>query len=164
MENNKDWTGNKTSSITTSGFHNNSKHERETNDFYATNPIALEKLLEYEDFSNVWECACGMGHLSQVLLENGILGKESDLINRGCGEQIDFLTHSIDWSGDIITNPPYKQATEFVYKSLETLKDGRKLAMIFPQRYLSSKKRYKLFSWEKLAKQTLDTYNKSVND
>src|SRR3990167_3476926 len=129
----KDWTGNKTSSITTSGFHNNSKHERDENDFYATSPVALEKLLEYENFNNVWECACGKGHLSQVLRYKGIFGKESDLIKRGNEEQIDFLKSNIDWHGDIITNPPYKFATEFVYKAIETLKDGKKVAMIFPQ-------------------------------
>jgi hypothetical protein len=143
---NKDWTGNKTSSITTGGFHNNSLHDRDVNDFYATSPEALEKLLQHESFDNVWECACGTGHLSKVLLEKGILGKESDLIDRGRGELIDFLNHNVDWRGDIITNPPYKFATEFVYKALDTLKDGRKVAMIFPQRYLSSKRRYKLFT------------------
>lgn len=141
----KDWSGNKTSITTTSGFHNNSKHERDSNDFYATNPIALEKLLEKETFSNVWECACGVGNLSEVLKKNNIHGKSSDLIDRGYGEQIDFLNHNIDWEGDIITNPPYKTATQFVYKALETLKNGKKLAMFFPQRYLSSKTRYKLF-------------------
>ncbi len=142
----KDWTGNKTSTITTSGFHNNSEHDREINDFYATSPIALEKLLEYESFDNVWECACGKGHLSEVLLDKGILGKESDLIDRGCGEVIDFLNHDIDWNGDIITNPPYKKSTEFVYKAIETLKESKRVAMFFPQRYLSSKTRYRLFT------------------
>lgn len=142
----KDWTGNKTSSITTSGFHNNSDHDRESNDFYATSHIALEKLLEKENFDNVWECACGTGNLSEVLKAKGIHGKSSDLINRGYGECIDFLNNSIDWQGDIITNPPYKFATEFVYKAIDTLKNGRKLAMFFPQRYLSSKTRYKLFT------------------
>ena len=62
----KDWSGNKTSTITTSGFHNNSVHDRDSNDFYATDPIALEKLLKYETFNNVWECACGDGNLSEV--------------------------------------------------------------------------------------------------
>jgi hypothetical protein len=142
----RDWTGNKTSTITTSGFHNNSLHDRETNDFYATNPIALDKLLEKETFSNVWECACGTGHLSEVLKMYNILGKSSDLIDRGYGEIIDFMNHNIDWGGDIITNPPYKIATKFVYKAIDTLKQGRKLAMFFPQRYLSSKERYKLFT------------------
>jgi len=143
---NKDWKGNKTASITTSGFHNNSKHDRETNDFYATNPVALEKLLEREGFTNVWEPACGTGHLSEVLKRRGIHGKSSDLIDRGYGEVQDFLSYAGDWDGDIITNPPYSRATEFVYWALEIVKAGRKVAMIFPQRYLSSKERYKLFT------------------
>lgn len=142
----KDWTGNKTATITTSGFHNNSKHQREENDFYATSPVALEKLLQKEDFDNVWECACGVGNLSEVLKEKGIHGKSSDLINRNYGEIVDFLNEDINWEGDIITNPPYKTSTDFVYKALSILKNGRKLAMIFPQRYLSSKTRYKLFT------------------
>jgi len=142
----KDWTGNKTSSITTSGFHNNSKYDREVNDFYATSPIALEKLLEYESFENVWECACGTGHLSEVLKKEGIHGKSSDLIDRGYGEVLNFLQCGKEWDGDIITNPPYIKATEFVYWALELVKEGRKVAMIFPQRYLSSKERYKLFT------------------
>ena len=141
-----DWVGNKTSSITTSGFHNNSTHERQEVDYYATDPIALEKLLAVEQFENVWECACGEGHLSEVLKAHGIHGKSSDLIDRGYGEVLDFLHNDIDWQGDIITNPPYRLATEFVYKAIDTLKQGRKVAMIFPQRYLSSKTRYKLFT------------------
>lgn len=143
---NKDWTGNKTSTITTSGFHNNSQYDREQNDFYATSPVALEKLLAKEDFDNVWECACGTGNLSEVLVRHGIHGLSSDLVDRGYGKQINFLDNDIDWDGDIITNPPYKIATEFVYEAIRKLKDGRRLAMFFPQRYLSSKVRYKLFT------------------
>jgi len=142
----KDWTGNKTSTITTSGFHNNSKHDREQHDFYATNPLALEELLKREKFENVWECACGMGHLAEVLKKHKILGKASDLIDRGYGEQIDFLKTEIVWNGDIITNPPYSKSTAFIYKSLEILKENRRVAMLFPQRYLSSKTRFKLFT------------------
>lgn len=142
---NKDWKGNKTSVIGTSGFHNNSQHKRQIDDFYATDPIALEKLLERERFDNVWECACGMGHLSEVLKKHNIHGKSSDLVDRGYGESgIDFLLED-EWNGDIITNPPYKIATSFVYQALRIIPIGRKVAMIFPQRYLSSKGRYKLF-------------------
>ncbi len=142
----KDWTGNKTSTITTSGFHNNSIHDRDVNDFYATNPIALEELLKREKFENVWEVACGLGHLSEVLKKHGIHGKSSDLIDRGYGEVIDFLKDNIDWDGDIITNPPYREATEFIYRAIKILKEDRRVAMIFPQRYLSSKTRFKLFT------------------
>jgi hypothetical protein len=146
---NKDWVSNKTSIVSTSGFHNLSKHERHEVDFYATNPEALEKLLQYEKFSNVWECACGNGHLAEVLKKHNILSKASDLYIRDypC-EQIDFLKPKKNWywGGDIITNPPYRWATQFVYRALEVITEGHKVAMIFPQRYLSSKSRYKLFT------------------
>lgn len=151
--NDKDWKSNK-ASITTHGFHNLSKHERENRDFYATDPNALEKLLQRCEkdgiyFNSVWECACGMGHLSDVLIKYGIHGKSTDIVNRGYVWQLgelDFLEYTGKWEGDIITNPPYKYATKFVYKALEIIEKGNKVAMIFPQRYLSSKERYKLFT------------------
>jgi len=40
---------------------------RVENDYYATPPLAVEKLLEKETFTNVWECACGEGHISEVI-------------------------------------------------------------------------------------------------
>ena len=53
-------------------------------DYYATDPKALELLLELEEFSdNVWECACGGGHLCEVLKAHGHNVKASDLVNRG---------------------------------------------------------------------------------
>lgn len=142
----KDWKSNSTS-LTTHGFHNFSEHDREKRDFYATNPIALEKLFQYETFKNVWECACGNGHLSKVLIRHGIHARSSDIIVRDflC-EKLDFLAYKDKWYGDIITNPPYKYATLFVYKALEVINEGNRVAMIFPQRYLSSKERYKLFT------------------
>jgi hypothetical protein len=143
---NKDWTGNKTAAYTCAGYNTFSKNEREQHDFYATSPGAVEKLLVVEQFSNVWECACGAGHISEVLKKHGIHGKSSDLIDRGYGEVINFLTTSLKWDGDIITNPPYKHATAFVYQALNKIPDGNKVAMIFPQRYLSSKERYRLFT------------------
>jgi hypothetical protein len=45
-----------------------SNPDREPNDYYATDPKALEKLLKYESFDkNIWEPACGEGNLSKVL-------------------------------------------------------------------------------------------------
>ena len=68
----KDWTGNSNSIYKTLGASNHTEKERETNDYYATEPKALELLLDYEDFSHfVWECACGGGHLSEVLKSRG---------------------------------------------------------------------------------------------
>ena len=47
----KDWKGNGRT-MTCLGVHNYSEHERESQDFYATNPKAIIKLLEVEDFNN----------------------------------------------------------------------------------------------------------------
>ena len=68
----KDWTGNARSIYVCNGASNHSEGERHVDDYYATEPKALEILLEKEKFfTYVWECACGGGHLSQVLKEHG---------------------------------------------------------------------------------------------
>lgn len=81
--NEKDWTGNSKAVFSTLGSSNHSEVEREKYDFYATDPKALELLLKLEKFENVWECACGQGHLSEILRKNNIHGKSSDYIDRG---------------------------------------------------------------------------------
>lgn len=136
----KDWNGNKKTTFTTLGASNHSDKDREINDYYATDPIALELLLKLEQFNNVWECACGEGHLSKVLIKNNIHSKSSDLIDRGFGESgIDFI--SIDnqfWNGDIITNPPFRYAQEFAEKALQIIRDGDKLALFLRIQFLES--------------------------
>jgi hypothetical protein len=141
----KDWTGDKISVFKTGGFANDSVQERQVDDYYATDPKALEGLLIKESFSNVWECACGGGHLSEVLIKHGIHGKSTDKFDRGYGEVEDFLLSGYKHDGDIITNPPYRYAEEFIRKSLDILEDGRKLALLLPLRYLEGKKRKLLF-------------------
>lgn len=70
---NKDWTGNYNSIYKTIGASNHTEEERETNDYYATDPKAIEHLLERENFSDmVWECACGEGHMSDALKQGGV--------------------------------------------------------------------------------------------
>lgn len=61
-EKEKDWNGNKISSFVQNGCSNHSDLERVQDDYYATDPAAVEKLLEVETFHNdVWENACGGG-------------------------------------------------------------------------------------------------------
>lgn len=120
---------------------------RETHDYYATDPKAVDLLLQLETFDkNIWECACGEGHISNVLKANGYNVRESDLIIRKEGiEQHDFLKSNEIWNGDIITNPPYQYATEFIYKALNSIKDGNKVAMFLKLQFLEGKERKKLF-------------------
>lgn len=143
----KDWSGNQQSMFSMLGARNYAQGDRETNDYYATPPKALELLLELEDFSpNVWECACGEGHLSEVLKKRGFNVRSSDLIDRGYGEGgVDFLKISEKYDGDIITNPPYKFAQEFVEKALEIITDGHKIAMFLRIQFLEGKSRRRLF-------------------
>lgn len=146
----KDWTGNKATAFSQIGTIYETKQTDPNRgvDYYASPPQALRDLLKYESFENVWECADGAGHLCQVLKENGILGKHSDLIDRGCGERgIDFLDINgiCQWPGDIITNPPYRYAQSFVEKALEIVFTGRKVAMLLKIQFLEGKNRQRLF-------------------
>ena len=88
----KDWTGNHTSSFATLGARNYAKEDRETHDYYATDPRAGVLLLSVEQFAPViWECACGEGHLSKVFEAAGHIVISSDLVPRGYGLTADFL-------------------------------------------------------------------------
>ena len=147
MSNNKDWNGNKTSYVSCNGFANNREYDREKHDYYATEPRATELLLTLDDFSNVWECACGGGYMAKVLEAAGILSLATDKYASvyGYGKDFDFLTETKQWEGDIITNPPYKYAGDFIKQAMRNLSPGGKLALFLPDRYLSSKSRRKIF-------------------
>lgn len=129
------------------GASNHSKEIREENDYYATEPKAVKLLLDEETFNaNIWECACGELHISNVLNEYGYNVRNSDLIKRVENiEQLDFLQSNEKWHGDIITNPPYKYAQEFIEKSIDLIEDGNKVAMLLRLQFLEGKRRKELF-------------------
>jgi hypothetical protein len=82
-----------------------------------------------------------------VLEAHGHIVRSTDLIDRGYGKGgQDFLnTPTTVWNGDIITNPPYKYAREFVEKALEIVAPGCKVAMFLKLTFLEGKGRRKLF-------------------
>lgn len=104
-------------------------------------------LLQIEQFDkDIWECATGENHLTNVFRQNGYKVRASDLVARTEGvEVLDFLSCTESWHGDIITNPPYKYAQEFVEKALELMQDGHKLAMFLKLTFLEGKRRRDLF-------------------
>nr|DAS77023.1 MAG TPA: adenine-specific methyltransferase [Caudoviricetes sp.] len=126
------------------GASNHVKNEREKNDYYATDPKAIDFLLKRESFENVLEPACGEGHLSKRLILHGIKTTSYDLIDRGFGEVKDFFEIQ-EWKGDLITNPPYKIAQEFVTHALRITKNGRKIAMFLKIQFLEGQARRKMF-------------------
>jgi len=129
------------------GASNHADHERQKEDFYATEPKATEWLCKLEQFSpDIWEPACGMGHISDVLKANGYRVRSSDIVNRGYGDIVDFLAiDNLEWNGDIITNPPYKYAEDFVRKALDIIPEGKKVAMFLKLTFLEGKGRKELF-------------------
>lgn len=73
-----------------------------------------------------------------------------DIVDRGYEGTIiqDFLTTAkadFPMSPDIITNPPYSIATEFVQHCLDVSMDSTKIAMFLKIQFLESKKRWELF-------------------
>lgn len=144
---NKDWIGNSKSIFTTLGASNHTDKQRQNEDYYATDPIAAELLLDVENFDgDIWECACGEKHLTKVFEEHGYNVRSSDLVDRCGNEVFDFLSmENQEWNGDIITNPPYKYAKEFVEKALRIIPEGKKVAMFLKVQFLEGKERKKLF-------------------
>lgn len=144
---NKDWTGNTRSVVGCLGASNHTDAEREINDFYATDPIAVEWLMKLETLDhNIWEPACGLGHLAKPLMREGYEVKCTDLIDRGFGQGgVDFFTCTEQFSGDIITNPPYRYAQEFIEHALSVIPDGKKVCMFLKVQFLEGKGRRKLF-------------------
>ena len=150
MTNNKDWTGNSQSIYRILGASNHSEYERKQHDYYATEPRAVELLLAEEHFAPVvWECACGEGHLSKAIEKAGYTVISTDLVYRGFGypASVDFLSDKSEecFSGDIITNPPYKYALEFVEQAIRVVKPHNKVAMFLKLTFLEGQKRKSLF-------------------
>ena len=88
-------------------------------DFYPTPAWATHALLCNEPFVGiVWECACGDGAMSEVLkTKYDVIS--TDLYDRGYGEpEQDFLT-TTKQCDNVITNPPFKLAEDFLRVALQ---------------------------------------------
>lgn len=138
----KDYTGNKNSLFATLGASNHSPDARANYDFYATDPRMAEELCKHVELVNVWECACGAGHLAKVFERYGLLGRATDIVDRGYGESgVDFLLQTEQWNGDIVTNPPYKYAREFVEHALRLVRNGSLVCMFLKLTFLEGQGR-----------------------
>ena len=135
--------------------------ERELNDFYPTPKYAIEELLKREKFyGNIWECACGEGDISDVLLSNQYKVRSSDLINRGYGIVEDFFDSNYK-ANNIITNPPFKNALDFVLEAKK--KSDSKIAMFLKTVFLESEKRKSMFEDKEYPLKTVYQFSKRVS-
>ena len=159
----KDWTGNQKSIFTTLGASNHSSNKREEFDYYATSTTAIPPLIEAMTkhkeriARRIWENASGENHLVNKLEEIGFNVLPTDIIKRTDKTiKLDFLHDDNKWVREwlnaldgeevnILTNPPYKFATEWVYKSMEFLREGEKLMLFLKIQFLEGIKRRELF-------------------
>lgn len=148
----KDWTGNKRTLGATLGASYLATGERPREDYYATDPDMVRDLLNAGAplRQRVWEPACGAGHIVNVLRERGHEVCATDIVDRGCPDSCvqDFLWEFDDGEigdVDIITNPPYATALEFVERALACVKDGANVWMLLRLQFLEGKARRRLF-------------------
>lgn len=127
--------------------------DRVDNDFYATPRNAIEAILnEVKLDGSILEPAAGQGHISKVLKEYYPYTEivSTDLVQReerfGISIQggVDFLTHEFNRKFDnVITNPPFNLAQEFIERALQLSND--KVIMFAKIQLLEGNKRRELF-------------------
>ena len=120
---------------------------RQKDDFYPTPEYVTEMLCKNHKFEgDIWECACGDGKLAEVLIKHGYHVISTDIVGRGYAKQIpyciDFLLENKKMA-NICTNPPFNLAYEFIEQGLRLAENC--LALLLPIRYLTGKKRAKLY-------------------
>lgn len=125
-------------------------------DNFPTPPWATRALIEHviergnKNFLKQMTClepACGAGHMSKVLKEYFSHVRSTDIFPYGYGDVEDFLDNSyvenqFDW---VITNPPFKDAEEFIATALRVSRRG--VAMLVRTVFIESVGRYeRIFS------------------
>ena len=127
----------------------NPKNARQSEDFYSTNPLALEMLLERYNIGEIktmLEPCVGDGNLAKYMLSRypKIHITALDIVDRGFeGTQINnFLDYYTNEQYDVIlTNPPFKLAKEFVEKSLGLVNEQGKVIMFLKVQFLEGQGR-----------------------
>ena len=130
------------------GASSHSKGERETNDYYSTDPIAIRLLDKHNLLDKdvpYWETAVGGGRLAIELKRLGYnVIKETDLFDRGYGETgVDFFKCNEVFQGNLITNPPYKYINEWIQHSIDLA--ANKSFIFCRIQTIESLKRYQIF-------------------
>jgi hypothetical protein len=126
------------------------------NDLYESPPEAVRALLKAEALPPVvWEPACGPGSIVRVLRAAGHQVYATDLVDYDSRDQDnagwDFLSERQMPIGTqaIVTNPPFKNAAEFVVHALELCP---RVVMLLRLAFLESTKRTPILDGGHLAR------------
>lgn len=136
----------------TTGNSRHSGYERSANDWYVEPPWAVEALLDVEKFDGItYDPACGGGTIPKVFRDRNLQCEGSDLVDRGFGfKKADYLDPLMNpHSENIVTNPPFNLAEQFVLKALQR---NNKVAILQRLAWLESAKRRMFFESTPLAR------------
>lgn len=124
-----------------------SGYARNADDWYQEPRIAIDMLLDVEAYDGVvWDPACGGGNIPDACKARRIPFLGSDIVFRGWPDTLveDFLTTDRR-QDNIITNPPYNLAEQFVVHALK--RAHHKVAVIVRTAFLEGQGRHaRLFS------------------
>jgi hypothetical protein len=124
-------------------------------DHYITPESTTKALMEREKFEGtIWECASGDGSMSKILESfNKTLSSDIRDDNEVYGRKgVDFLNDFQPFKFEnIITNPPYRYAQQFVEKAL-SFDEVKKVAMLLKLSFLEGIGRYNFFKSTPLKK------------
>lgn len=142
----------------TMGASNHTEEEREKNEFYSTDPLFINHLIEREPWLKnpdlkILEPSAGNGILVDRFYElTGNKMDAYDLISRrGDIIEQDYFTKDFSNQYDVIlTNPPYLKDTaktttglaDYIVKALKEIRDGGAVIMFLKTLHLESKVRY----------------------
>lgn len=121
-------------------------NKRNKNDYYQTPYSMTKQLLEVENFEGkILEPSCGAGAIVKVLRDFKKSVDYCDLNNEfsltGVFKNFkDFINDDFDRYDNIITNPPFSLAKEFILKAKQIA--NNKIAMLLPLNYLHGVARY----------------------
>ena len=140
-----------------SATHGEAGYARNARDAYFTEPWVTKALLDAVEFgSPIWEPACGDGRMAEAILNHprGYCCAFSDVHDYGYEPKwfklCDFVRDPCPWPetqfNDVITNPPFDLAREFVRKALHVVYPQRgKVAILQRHEFDAPKANWPLF-------------------
>ncbi|MGI7118401.1 hypothetical protein ACNGEM_07360 [Campylobacter coli] len=121
-------------------------NKRNKNDYYQTPYTMTKHLLEIENFEgSILEPSCGAGAIVKILRDYNKSVDYCDLNNdfslTGIFKDFkDFINDDFKKYDNIVTNPPFSLAKEFILKAKQIA--NNKIAMLLPLNYLHGVSRY----------------------
>jgi hypothetical protein len=126
-----------------------SGRERAAGDYYSEPPACAKALFNTLGlFPGGFHDPCvGRGTIVDVGLGYGCTATGADLCDRAAGRFSvrDFLEDHQRYP-NVVTNPPFNLAVDFVVHALELVTEGGRVAILAPSNFLYSQSRYRLFS------------------